>query len=187
MTDSDFYSVAGSLPEQISKITGGGPAYRGRQIFEWIWKGVQTFEQMTNLPAGLRNELDDRLSLYSSKILEKHEDNDNTVKLLIELHDGARIETVLLTDETGRRTACLSSQVGCAMGCRFCRTALMGLKRNLRSEEIIEQFLHLKNSYGEISNIVYMGMGEPLNNYEEFKSQLNFSQGGSCRDSVPAV
>ncbi len=172
MTEFEFNSAAGSLPEQISKITGSGPAYRGRQIFDWIWKGAQTFTEMTNLPAGIRSELDDRLSLYSSKILEKHEDNDNTVKLLIELYDGARIETVLLTDETGRKTACLSSQVGCAMGCKFCRTALMGLKRNLRSEEIIEQFLHLKNSYGDISNIVYMGMGEPLNNYDEFKKSV---------------
>ncbi len=172
MTEFEFNSAAGSMPEQISRITGGGPAYRGRQIFEWIWKGAQTFTEMTNLPAGLRSDLDDRLSLYSSKILEKHEDNDNTVKLLIELYDGARIETVLLTDETGRKTACLSSQVGCAMGCKFCRTALMGLKRNLHSEEIIEQFLHLKNSYGDISNIVYMGMGEPLNNYGEFKKSV---------------
>jgi 23S rRNA (adenine2503-C2)-methyltransferase len=152
------------------------PSFRAEQVFQWIARGVSSFQGMTNLAISLREDLKQRFSLYSSVIADRVEDLDGTIKLYIRLHDGERIEAVLLTDAEHRKTACLSTQVGCPMGCMFCKTGTRGLTRNLDSGEILEQFLHLRSikqeSEPEIANIVFMGMGEPLVNLPELYKAL---------------
>jgi len=167
-------SLAGLTSAEIVLAANLDQKYRGKQIYEWIVSGVTSFDEMTNLPLPLRENLKKDFVLLSSSIKESNIDEDGTAKILIELNDGLLIESVLLTDERGRKTACISSQAGCAMGCTFCRTGKMGYKRNLSSAEIVEQFMHLRHLYGEISNIVYMGMGEPLANTDEVIMSLTF-------------
>ena len=162
-------SLCGLLPEELISALGITPAFRGTQLFEWIHqKGARDFENMSNLPLSLRNELKGKYgSPFSSRIGDTSIDEDGTVKITILMHDNAAIESVLLQDESERKTACLSSQIGCALGCTFCRTGTMGLLRNLSAGEIVEQYLHLRNSFGDIQNIVFMGMGEPMMNLDE--------------------
>ncbi|MDC7124524.1 MAG: 23S rRNA (adenine(2503)-C(2))-methyltransferase RlmN [Spirochaetales bacterium] len=167
-------SLAGLPAEEIIKLIGIKEKYRGRQLSEWIIRGAVSFDEMSNLPAKLRTHLTESFSIFSSTVISSDTDNDSTGKIGIKLFDDLIIEAVLLKDENGRKTACLSSQVGCAMGCVFCRTGKMGLRRNLNSCEIIEQFLHLRNLYGDISNIVFMGMGEPLKNVDEVLKAISF-------------
>ena len=167
-------SLAGFLPAEILEITGLEKSYRASQISSWINSGVSDFSLMTNLPLSLREQLERNFSVFSSSVQQNKTDTDDTAKLLLRLYDGLPVESVLLTDERGRKTACISSQSGCSMGCRFCRTATMGLKRNLTAGEISEQYLHMKNLYGDIGNIVYMGMGEPLQNFEETLYSLRY-------------
>ncbi len=164
--------LAGLLPEEISTALALSREYRGKQIFKWIHAGAQHFREMTNLPADLRTEIAGRTKLFSSEISREVFDSDGTVKITLKLHDGHFIEAVLLEDERGRKTACLSSQAGCAMGCTFCRTGTMGLLRNLDPGEIVEQYILLNNKYGKISNIVFMGMGEPLANLGAVKKSI---------------
>lgn len=166
--------LIGLTASEIAEIVSIKEKYRGRQILEWILKGVNSFEQMLNLPLALREKLEDSCCIYSSSVEESETDTDGTLKIAVKLFDGELIESVLLTDETGRKTACISCQSGCAMGCSFCRTGRMGLKRNLSSAEIIEQFMHLKAASGPIDNIVYMGMGEPLMNTDEVIKSITY-------------
>jgi 23S rRNA (adenine2503-C2)-methyltransferase len=166
-------SLFGLSPEQITEALGLKKKFQGKQIYEWLVKGALSFDEMTNLPKALREELSaKRPSTASSKVIETQVD-DNATKLAIELFDGNVIECVLLSDKNDRKTACLSSQVGCAMGCKFCRTATMGMIRNLSTEEIIEQFVHLTN-LSPITHIVYMGMGEPMNNMENVLRSIHY-------------
>ena len=158
--------LSGMLPDKISEYLAVKPAFRARQIFEWIHKGAESFEEMTNLPLDLRESLKD-IPVLSTTVSKESLSDDGTSKITLKLYDNSFIESVLLIDENDRRTACLSSQAGCAMGCTFCKTATMGLIRNLTAGEIVEQFLHLQSRYGNISNIVFMGMGEPLANLDE--------------------
>lgn len=160
------FSPAGFLPAELAEHLQLSPPFRGTQLFEWIHHRLaDSFEQMSNLSKELRARLAEQCGRpLSSAISAEQSDPDGTVKLGIGLADGATVESVLLTDEQGRRTACLSSQVGCAMGCTFCRTATMGLVRNLTGGEIAEQLLHLRRRFGDIDNVVFMGMGEPLAN-----------------------
>lgn len=157
----------GELGAWLSEL--GEPAYRARQIFQWVYKKrAGSFKEMTNLPLGLREHLADRLLLQELHVLKRERSQDGTLKLLLDLADGRRIESVLIPDED-RLTACLSTQVGCALSCAFCLTGLMGLERNLRAWEIVAQVMALQGelSSGErLSHIVLMGMGEPLANYE---------------------
>jgi len=149
----------------------GFEPYRGRQIWHWILKkAVSSFEQMSDLPKRLRNLLKEEAELNPLelvRVLESKE--DHTKKYLFRLKDGYYIESVLIPElEKGYFTLCISSQVGCAMGCRFCLTAKQGFKRNLRTSEIVEQVVQVKRDMDEPSklrNIVFMGMGEPLANY----------------------
>ncbi|QQO08069.1 23S rRNA (adenine(2503)-C(2))-methyltransferase RlmN [Breznakiella homolactica] len=159
----------GFFPEELHEKLISYPQYRARQIFRWIARGAVSFDEMTDLPLSLRDDLKNRFSLYSTSVAARLEDPDGTVKLQIHLSDGAMVESVLLVDGEGRKTACLSVQVGCAMGCVFCKTGTLGLLRNLTASEIVEQFLHLRNLYPGISNIVVMGMGEPLHNIEALR------------------
>jgi 23S rRNA (adenine2503-C2)-methyltransferase len=150
-------------------VSLGQPKFRARQIQEWLWKHLATsVEEMTNLPKDLRALLVEQGDCGALHLSEEQVSVDGTAKWAFEDAQGRRFETVLIPDEE-RRTACISSQVGCAMGCSFCRTAQMGFLRNLSSGEILQQVAHVKRWLRDkgqpaLSNIVFMGMGEPLNN-----------------------
>ena len=145
----------------------GAPAWRARGIQRWLLqRRAESFEAMTDLPKGLRQELAEAFTILTTSIASHQQDPDGTEKLLLQLADGERIECVLLRDGL-RRTVCISSQVGCAMGCVFCASGLDGVVRNLTSGEIIEQLVRLTALLPDderISHIVVMGMGEPLAN-----------------------
>ena len=156
--------LSGFLPERIAQLISPEPAFRSRQIFKWIADGVQSFDGMTNVPLNVRSLLAEKTKLFSTSIRTILEDEDGTAKLQIGLDDGLTVETVLLLDNEGRKTACLSCQAGCAMGCTFCKTGSLGFARNLTAAEIVEQFFHLERKSGKLQNIVFMGMGEPMHN-----------------------
>jgi 23S rRNA (adenine2503-C2)-methyltransferase len=143
--------------------------FRAGQIFQWLYHHrVDNPDQMLNLSRSFRQKLAGSFSFNRIRIIEKKTATDGTVKLLQQLHDGLAIESVLLHHED-HHTVCISTQVGCAMGCRFCRTAGLGLIRNLSCGEIVEQVLNCQSLLPEgetVRNIVYMGMGEPFHNYD---------------------
>ena len=145
----------------------GAQPFRADQIRKWVFgKRVDDFEAMTDLPAALRKRLAESFALFSSRIAAHQKSADGTEKLLLELADGERVECVLMREED-RRTICLSTQVGCGMGCVFCASGLLGLTRNLSAGEILEQVLRLDRllpPLERITNVVVMGMGEPLAN-----------------------
>jgi 23S rRNA (adenine2503-C2)-methyltransferase len=143
-------------------VDAGQPAYRADQLADWVYrKGVTDAAAMTNLPRGLVEGFD----ILTSRVAVRRESRDGVIKLLLEYRDRERIETVLIPGDS-RATACLSTQVGCAFGCTFCASGLNGLARNLKTGEILEQLLHLRQAAGRrITNVVFMGMGEPLANY----------------------
>jgi 23S rRNA (adenine2503-C2)-methyltransferase len=154
----------------------GKQRYRTVQILRWLYqKGVQSFDEMTNLSKRFRQELS-QVSFISSLHPERVEQaEDGTKKFLFQLDDSNRIESVLIPDKA-RLTLCLSTQVGCAIGCRFCLTGKMGWKRDLTTSEILNQILAVKKTLPEkasITNIVLMGMGEPLANYENTLKALS--------------
>jgi len=145
----------------------GEKKYKGRQIFKWLYGSLEhDFNQMTDLSMELRKKLADRFNFVGLKHARTSIARDGTEKYLFKLPDGKYIETVLISDGE-KRTICVSTQVGCAMGCSFCATGLMGFKRNLTLGEIIGQLLYVREQYGNdaFRNIVFMGMGEPLLNY----------------------
>jgi 23S rRNA (adenine2503-C2)-methyltransferase len=148
----------------------GEPPFRARQLFEWIYRSlVFDFGSMTNLPLGFRQKLVDLATAQSLLPLDTLTSaNGLTAKTLLRLGDGETIETVLMHYE-GRQTVCISSQVGCALGCPFCATGQSGFKRNLSAGEIVDQVLYsaqlLKLQGQAVTNVVFMGMGEPLANY----------------------
>ena len=151
-------------------------AYRAVQIRRWIFgKRVGSFEEMHDVPAALRASLAEEFTLFSSKVLTHKIAKDRTEKLLLALHDGQIVECVLMR-ETKRRTICISTQVGCAMGCVFCASGIEGLKRNLSRGEILEQVLRLDRLMTDpqerITNVVVMGIGEPLANLPELVPTL---------------
>jgi 23S rRNA (adenine2503-C2)-methyltransferase len=134
----------------------------------------------------MREDLEREYALYSSRVSDTALDKDGSEKLQITLHDGVRIEAVILKDREDRKTACLSTQAGCPMGCLFCKTGSLGFKRNLQAEEIAEQFLHIRLRAPGVSHIVVMGMGEPLLNLDALRKALARlcgpgSLGLSCR------
>lgn len=149
----------------------GEPSYRAQQVWEWIYVHLaKPFEQMTNLPESLRRSLAEETALQLLEVEDTIRSTDGrTHKDLLRLLDGETIEAVLMRYET-RRTACLSTQVGCAMGCPFCATGQMGFRRDLSSGEIVAQAVHfarvLRHEGNSLTNVVLMGMGEPLANYE---------------------
>ncbi len=137
--------------------------FRGRQVANWMYKrGVRDFMKMANISSTLRAKLDENLFIGKLKLADKQVDKTGTEKFLWKLHDGETIESVLIPDGE-RLTLCISSQVGCPLDCQFCATGQIGFKRNLNPGEIINQYLQADVS-GEqrITNIVFMGMGEPL-------------------------
>lgn len=144
----------------------GKERYRATQVMKWIHQGLAaSFETMTNLSRQLRLELAERARIGSPRVETVSASEDGTRKFLLELEDGHHIETVLIPEE-GHDTLCVSTQVGCAMGCRICRTAAIGFRRNLRAGEIVSQLLVVRRHVPDarITNLVFMGMGEPLAN-----------------------
>lgn len=141
------------------------PRFRADQLCQWIYqKKVFNIEEMTNLSKELRSQLADKLIIFPPILLKEQKSKDGTRKYLWQLEDGERVETVLL-DHGNHTTACISSQVGCPLGCTFCATGMSGFVRNLTTGEIIGQFLAMEKRLGkDINNIVYMGMGEPFLN-----------------------
>ncbi|WP_010582882.1 23S rRNA (adenine(2503)-C(2))-methyltransferase RlmN [Schlesneria paludicola] len=154
----------------------GFPKYRAEQIRRWIFgHRVDDFSAMHDIPAALRAALTAEFSLFPARVANHQVANDRTEKLLLELGDGQLIECVLMR-ETDRRTICISTQVGCAMGCVFCASGMLGLKRNLTTGEILEQILRLDRllAKGEqITNVVVMGIGEPLANLKSLVPALD--------------
>lgn len=169
---AQMLSLAGLLPEEICTQLSLSPSFRGKQIYQWIGKGAVSFDEMTNLDKPLREFLSEHAQIYSSKVTESLHDPDGTIKLQITLSDGRAIETVLLTDKEGRKTACVSCQAGCAMKCAFCQTGQLGLGRNLTAGEIVEEFLLLEKEAGTLDNIVFMGMGEPMMNLDAIRKTV---------------
>ena len=164
--------LTGLTPDEISSSLQLKPSFRAKQVYEWIYKGVESFDQMTNIDKGTRQFLEDNALLRSSKVSEVLKDPDGTIKLQIILSDGRAIETVLLTDRENRKTACVSCQAGCAMQCAFCQTGKLGLGRNLTAGEIVEEFLYMEKEAGKLDNIVFMGMGEPMQNLEAIRKAV---------------
>jgi 23S rRNA (adenine2503-C2)-methyltransferase len=145
----------------------GKPRFRARQILKWVYKGAQDFGDMTDISRTWREELATRIRLSSLRLAARQESQDGTQKFRWRLEDGASIESVLIPEE-GHSTLCLSSQVGCALGCRFCLTARQGLTRNLTAAEMVNQVLGARPyapADQPLTNLVFMGMGEALANY----------------------
>jgi 23S rRNA (adenine2503-C2)-methyltransferase len=164
-----------SLAQLEAEFTAGGlERYRAKQVFYWLYnQGVETFDEMTNLSKGLRAKLAETFSIQHPVVVKEQRSGDGTRKFLLALEDGARIETVLIRSESEdadlpkRLTLCVSTQVGCPLGCVFCATATMKRRRNLSAGEIAGQYLVLRKLVEQrITNLVYMGMGEPLLNYD---------------------
>ncbi|MBI9055015.1 MAG: 23S rRNA (adenine(2503)-C(2))-methyltransferase RlmN [Bacteroidales bacterium] len=149
----------------------GEKAFRAKQIYEWLWKKpVNSFEKMTNLSKDLRSLLNENFIIQAVEVDDQQISKDKTIKLAFRLQDGALVEGVLIPSED-RSTACISSQVGCNLGCEFCATGKLGLMRNLSIGEIFFQVVEIMNLAREkydlpLTNIVLMGMGEPLLNYD---------------------
>lgn len=174
------------LAEQIERI--GEKPFRAKQLWQWIYfRGETDFEKMTNLSKELRHKLAENFTISRPKIITEQISKDKTHKWLLEFADGQRIETVYIPEED-RGAVCISTQVGCAVGCKFCHTGSQKITRNLTAGEIVSQFMVARDAYGEwpspvnetrfLSNIVVMGMGEPLHNPENvFKALKILSDG----------
>ena len=156
------------LQEEIKNL--GEKAFRAKQIYEWIHqRQVESFEEMTNLSKSLRQQLEEIYELLPVEMVERQESAvDGTNKFLFRLYDGNVVESVLMRYHHGN-SVCISSQVGCRMGCRFCASTIGGLERNLSASEMLGQIYQIQKIIGErVSNVVIMGTGEPLDNYENF-------------------
>jgi len=162
----------------------GQPAYRGRQLFHWMYgKAARSFDEMTSLPKDFRAALDEHATIHSFDVETMQQGGDGTMKALFRLPSGHRAETVLIPDidergDARRLTVCVSSQVGCAMGCTFCATGQMGFQENIPAGAIVDQVLLMDDAAREhfdkpISNVVYMGMGEPLLNYDGVMTSID--------------
>ncbi len=160
------------LREYVSSL--GLERYRVQQLLFWLYKRpVDSFADMTNLPKGLRGRFEEEHELFSLSVVDELLSSDGTRKLLFRARDGELVESVLIPDGE-RLTLCISTQVGCRMGCRFCLTGHQGFRRNLSCAEIVDQvILAQKRSERRITNIVVMGMGEPLDNYENTRKALS--------------
>lgn len=154
----------------LELVKAGEKAFRGKQIFEWLWnKSAWDFDQMSNISLPTREYLKEKFCINGAKVQTKQISADRTIKSTFQMHDGNIVEGVLIPTDS-RMTACVSSQVGCSLSCRFCATGYMKRMRNLEAAEIYDQVVHIRNQamehYGiPLTNIVYMGMGEPLLNY----------------------
>ena len=157
-----------TLPELAEILKSlGQPAFRAKQVYSWLHRGVRSYEEMTNLPKALRTALAEKYPILPPEVLRKQESRkDGTIKYLWQLSDGNCVETVLMRYHYGN-TVCISTEVGCRMGCAFCASTLGGLVRKLEPYEMLDQVLFTQVDSGlTISHIVLMGIGEPLDNYD---------------------
>ena len=157
-----------TLPEMGEVLKGWNqPAFRAKQVFTWLHKGVGSYQEMTNLPQSLRQQLEESYPLYRPQVVRKQQSQkDGTIKYLWRLSDGNCVETVLMRYHYGN-TVCISTEVGCAMGCAFCASTLGGLVRRLEPHEMLDQVLFTQIDSGlPVSHIVLMGIGEPLDNFD---------------------
>ena len=166
-----------STEELMAWMAGAGhPGYRARQVLRWVFdRRAEGFEGMSDLPKGLRDRLDSEWEVFGTRVVHHHTAPDGTDKLLLECGDGRRIESVLMAEDD-RRTVCISTQVGCGMGCVFCASGLKGVERNLSRGEIVEQVLRLRNllpAEENVTNLVVMGMGESLANFDNLVAALD--------------
>ena len=151
-------------------VSNGDKAFRGNQVYEWLWsKGLHSFEEMTNISKETRDMLNENFVINHIKVDTLQRSNDGTIKNAVKLHDNLVVESVLIPTKT-RTTACVSSQVGCSLDCKFCATARLKRMRNLNPDEIFDQVVAIDQESRlyhnrPLSNIVFMGMGEPLMNY----------------------
>lgn len=171
------------LPEEIEQelLQLGEPKYRAKQIFSWLGRGVRDFDEMSDLSKTLRDKLKTEFELYRPRVLSKQVSKlDGTIKYLWELYDGNAVETVVMSYKHGN-TVCVSSQVGCRQGCAFCASTIGGLVRSLKPSEILDEVMFSQIDSGKpISNIVLMGIGEPLDNFDNvmrFLELVNHPQG----------
>ena len=157
-----------TLPELTATIKElGQPAFRGKQVYTWLHKGVRSYEEMTNLPKGLRDALSEKFPICPPEVVRKQESQkDGTIKYLWKLSDGNCVETVLMRYHYGN-TVCISTEVGCRMGCAFCASTIGGLVRRLEPYEMLDEVLFTQIDSGlPISHIVLMGIGEPMDNFD---------------------
>lgn len=157
--------LPGEIAEELKAM--GQPAYRAKQVFDWVSRGAESFDEMTNLPKQLRSALDGKYYLYAPKVERKQvSDEDGTVKYLWGLRDGNAVETVVMRYHYGN-SICISTQVGCRQGCAFCASTIGGLVRNLDAGEMLEEVMFSEKESGlNIGHIVLMGIGEPLDNFD---------------------
>jgi len=167
-----------SLPELKNALASlGEQAFRAKQIYEWLWKkSARSFDEMTNLSLKTRQLLAETFVIRSVEVEKKQVSNDQTIKSAFRLYDTHLVEGVLIPAD-GRMTACVSSQVGCSLTCKFCATGYMERKRNLDAAEIYDQVVHIRDQAEQhyqtpLTNIVYMGMGEPLLNYANMMQSI---------------
>lgn len=177
MTSSGKVALSGKSLAEIGAFVKelGLPAFRARQIHSWIYsKYASTFDEMSDLSKELRDLLNEKATVSLLSLAHMEESRDGTCKYLFQSPDGQLLESVLMTfEDRPTLSACVSSQVGCAVGCTFCATGFLGFKRNLSSQEIVDQVMCIQRESGKrISNIVYMGQGEPLLNTEEVIKSL---------------
>ena len=171
-----------TLPELTATIKELGlPAFRGKQIYTWLHKGVRSYDEMTNLSKDLRAKLAEKYPIHAPEVVRKQESQrDGTIKYLWKLHDGNCVETVLMRYNYGN-TVCISTEVGCRMGCAFCASTIGGLVRRLEPYEMLDEVLFTQLDSGlPISRIVLMGIGEPLDNFDNvlrFLELVNSEEG----------
>ena len=165
----EIIDLKSMLPEELEAylVSLGEPKFRAKQVFGWLCKGVKSFEEMRNLPQTLRNKLAAASYINSLQMLQKQVSSlDGTTKYLWELRDGNAVETVVMRYDFGL-SVCISTQVGCRQGCAFCASTIGGLVRDLTASEMLDEVLYSQLDQGEpISHIVLMGIGEPLDNYD---------------------
>jgi len=167
----------------------GEKPFRAKQIYEWLWKkNVKNFDDMSNLAKNLRELLKEHFEVRSIEVADKQKSSDGTTKIAFKMHDGLMVEGVLIPSEN-RATACISCQAGCKLGCAFCATGELGFKRDLTASEIYEQIYYIKTLAEEqgynFSNIVYMGMGEPLLNYDNVLKSIEMVTGKDGLEMSP--
>ena len=172
MTQSEIGAVLKEL---------GQPAFRAKQVYSWLHKGVRSYDEMTNLPKGLRDVLSQKYPIHPPKVVRKQESaRDGTIKYLWQLQDGNCVETVLMRYHYGN-TVCISTEVGCGMGCAFCASTIGGLVRRLEPYEMLDEVLFTQIDSGlPVSHIVLMGIGEPLDNFDNvmrFLELVNSEEG----------
>ena len=171
-----------TLPEVTAVLKElGQPAFRGKQVYTWLHKGVGSYDEMTNLSKALREQLAEKYPIYTPKVVRKQESQkDGTIKYLWQLSDGNCVETVLMRYHYGN-TVCISTEVGCAMGCAFCASTIGGLVRRLEPYEMLNEVLFTQIDSGlPVSRIVLMGIGEPLDNFDNvmrFLELVNSEEG----------